>query len=143
MFDLFTDFQQLKSFMDRRFPDARQGRPSNISDTGEEYAEISFSGMSRSAPEDISVRPLLSGFSKLLMSYLEQTRGQIYWRIPLEEDWVDTPWVIRYDDAGPDVDFYTDRRCVLDRDWKRYGVYCRLLRSDKPVKEFVYSGEGK
>jgi hypothetical protein len=134
----FNDLASLKRYLDNRFPNAGYG-VSSLSATGEEYVEIAFSALSRSAPtdEEIVSRFVVIAFSQLLMSYLDQTRGQLYWRIPLEEGWIDAPQVVRYDDNGPDIDFYTDRRCFLDRDWKRYGIYCRLLRSDKPVKEFA------
>jgi hypothetical protein len=136
MFEPVNDIDVLRRYMEERFPNAERGWL-NLSVTGEEYAEIAFSALSRSADEAIVSRFVLNAFSQLLTSYLSQTRGQVYWRIPLEEAWLDAPQVVRYDVDGPDIDFYTDRRCVLDRDWKRYGVYCRLLRSDKPVKEFT------
>ncbi len=130
------DLASLKRYMGVRFPNPVRGT-GHVAATGEKYVEIAFSALSRPADMAIVSRFVFVTFSELLMSYLDQTCGQIYWRIPLEEDWIDVPQVVRYDENGPDIDFYTDRRCVLDRDWKRYGIYCRLLRSDKPVKEFA------
>lgn len=127
------DFASLKASMAQEFPDAEDGLAASRSQTGEEYVEISFCAICRSADMAIVSQFVVGRFAMMLAAYLDERRGQIYWRIPLEEDWHDAPQVIRYDESGPDVDFYTDRRCFLDRDWKRYAIYCRLLRSDKPV----------
>jgi hypothetical protein len=139
MLTQFDGFHALQLSIDERFPDAKYGNTKSVSDTGEEYVEISFSALSRPVASDMAVvsRFVVSQFSRLLTTYLDQTHGRVYWRIPLEYDTINDPQVVRYLANGPDVDFYTDKRCILDREWKCLGVYCRLLRSDKPVKEFA------
>lgn len=119
-----------------------KGRPSRIAETGEEYVEFSEVALCRNAPFDMDVakRHVLSRMASKLCCYLmhpEDEEHTVYWRIPLEEDSIDAPQVVHYAEDGPDVEFFTGKHCVLDRDWKRYGVYCRLLRSNKPVKGVV------
>lgn len=132
--EVCDSFADLAKRVAKKFSNAKKGQH-----TGEEYVEIAFSALSRPAAADMAVisRFVVNAFSQLLMSYLDQNRGPVYWRIPLEEDWIDVPQVIRYDKDGPDKDLFTQLPCYLDHRWKRYGVYCRLLRSDKPVKEFA------
>jgi len=134
--DQFDDLSALKRYVGEKFPDAKPGAPSNRADTGEEYVELSLAALSRPSESDMAIvsRFVVSKFSHMLTEYLDNAHGQIYWRIPLEDEWIDASQVVAYDPNGPDIDFYTDKPCFLDRNWKRYNVYCRLLRSDKPVK---------
>ena len=133
------NFADLVERFAERFPDAKKGRTEFFSDTGEPYVEFSESALTRPDAFDMEVtsKAVIGRFHRRLMDYFGSTKGQLYWRIPLEEEWADRPQVIRYDKDGPDVDFFTRLPCHLDYRWKRYGVYCRLLRSDKPVKEFA------
>ncbi len=130
----FDDFAGLKRHVDKHYYGVN-GYPSDRADTGEEYVELKAYGLCRSADSDRAIveRFVVAAFSHQLNDYLARRKGEVYWRIRLEEDWIDSPQVVRYAADGPDYDVWTGRKCYLDRDWKRYNIYCRLLRSDKPV----------
>lgn len=130
--------QALTESIDRHFP-PKIGRPMNVADTGEPYREFYEVAYCRDAPFDMEVakRAVLDSMVRHLSDYLmypEDETHTVYWRIRPEEDWIDQPQVIAYADSGPDVDFITQRPCLLDKGWKKYQVYCRLLRSGKPAK---------
>lgn len=137
--EVCDSFADLTKRIAEKFPNAKKGQQAYFSDTGEAYIEFSESALARPDAFDMEVvsKAVIARFSQRLAEYFQATKGQLYWRIPLEEDWVDMPQVIRYDKDGPDKDIFTQLPCYLDHRWKRYGVYCRLLRSDKPVKEFA------
>lgn len=131
------NLEDLKAQIAARFPDSRVGRPCAISDTGEEYQEIFYRGICRDREYDIACLKefALTQFLSLFDRYADggkSGRFSLYWRIPLEDDLTRHGVIEHYDENGPDVDFYTDRRCFMDKNWKMYCVYARLLISDKP-----------
>lgn len=110
-------------------PDQVDGIPSGISDCGEPYVEFIETALSR--PDDVkTIEGMVARhMSRRLQEYLEPRKGRIYWRIRFESDIDTDAVVVRYDENGPDVDVLTDRPCVLDKNWRRIGCYCRLYRA--------------
>lgn len=63
-----------------------------------------------------------------LKTYLLKRNGTIYWRTPLEFDIYKAPQVVEFKEDGPDTHFETDRKCVMDHDWKIIKAYAKLFR---------------
>lgn len=57
----------------------------------------------------------------------EQHKLHVYWRCPFDADIQDWNRVVEYRDDGPDKDFITDRRCVMDRSRVLVKAYCLLV----------------
>ena len=128
MYSLVTSFSDLRNWLDS-LPNQQLGRASAICETGDAYRVFAFYGLSRPGDEAIVERAVAEQMSRSLNEYFGSRPGRIYWRIPLETEITDHEAVARFDDNGPDRDFSTDRRCVLDRNWRLISCYCRLFRS--------------
>ena len=118
------------------FPDQCLGLPKGESNTGEPYHELMVKAPYRAddlVGETLAKETVCEMFFANLHSYLKSRTGTIYWRIPIEEDTQYKFVVLRYDPEGPDKDFITDQRCHLDKNWRMYVLYCRVLRSDRPI----------
>lgn len=128
-----SSLEAMAESLDKRFPDAVEGVPYFIAQTGERY--VSFDEYSLSRPADIEFikRDALNTMAQKLSDYLMHADGQVYWRQRLNDDVEPATQVVRFDPEGHDVDPWTNKRCVLDKNWLRYCVSCRVLRSDKPV----------
>lgn len=138
--------EEIEASMKAAFPDAKMGRKRAVSNTGEPYVEISQYAICRDAEFDIAATKkfVASRMVRALREYFESRGGvgTLYYRVPLEDIMQDYPVVIKYDENGPDKDFLTDRRCYLDRGWKGYGMYVRLLLSTLPDLT-IGEGEGR
>jgi len=102
--------------------------------------ELKRTGICRAREFDIErvkAHVLYQIFHDLLDYFVDRT-GTIYWRIPPEEEFGDSPQP-RFSEEGPDIDPMTDKRCFMDRDWKYYRIRMRLLMSDKPE---IYHEDG-
>lgn len=123
-----SGFKQLKQWLDG-LPDQVVGSQAAVCETGELYIEFTESSLCRPADIDVLEAHIANRMAYRLSRYLEGKRGRIYWRCPLEFDVTDHPQVVRYDENGPDRDFLTDKKCILDKDWKGVSLYCRLYRA--------------
>ena len=112
-----------------KFPDQQDGLPCSVCETGEPYVEFRATALARPGDAATIEGLVADQMKNQLGEYLNGRRGRIYWRIRLETDIDDYPMVARYDDNGPDKDFMTDRRCHLDKNWKRVAAYCRVYRA--------------
>ena len=139
---LDTDsFDDLVNKLNASFPDSVDGRSMLISDVGEPYREFIASSLCRPDTFDMKTteKYVATQMANLLTAYFSRNPGRIYWRIHPEAEWYDLARVIMYDENGPDVDIWTDRKCFLDKRWKRYVIYARLIRSDKPSLVAVHA----
>ena len=114
------------------YPKQKLGVAGLTASTGERYVEIIAMSLVRNREFDIAAvkRMTLRNVSHQLSEYAEGRPGSdhvLHWRIKPEDDLADYPVVEAYDEAGPDKDFYTDRKCFMDKNWKIYKVYMRLL----------------
>jgi hypothetical protein len=123
-----TGFESLHHWV-KQLPDQTMGDPCAICQMGEPYVELLEQALSR--PDDIAVIEIEVARKMLqrMATYLEDKSGRIYWRIPLETVIESHQVVVRYDANGPDIDFITDRKCFVDKNWKRVAAYCRLYRA--------------
>lgn len=121
-------FSSLKAWL-AEFPDQVDGFPSAICETGEPYVEFTYSALARPADAEIVERRVSEAMARDLARYLENRAGRIYWRARLETEENTDSVVVKYDENGPDREFVTDRKCLLDKDWTRLSCYCRLYRA--------------
>lgn len=110
-------------------PNQTMGNPSAVCETGEQYVVFSELGLAR--PDDVKTieAEVAARMSRRLHEYLDKRFGRIYWRIPFEYEISDYGVIIRYDENGIDIDPTTNRKCVMDKKWKRVACYCRLYRA--------------
>ena len=130
----FYGFIELKKALED-LPNQVVGKPFSICEAGELYVEFLESALAR--PDDVEVieRNVVSLMARRLFDYLAGRSGRIYWRIPFEYEIAHHSEVVRYDENGPDTDIFTDRRCVLDNNWRRVACYARLYRATHYVPE--------
>ena len=125
----------LSEFMDAvdRLPDQRDGLPCWHCQTGEPYEEFYSKIPYRLGDEDAALEMTIEDMARHLNVYLNETRGTIFWRIRLK--FADDSWsrVLWYDENGPDYDFLNDKRCFMDKAWRVAKMYCRLIRTDRPI----------
>lgn len=132
--DVYESFAELKKYLGS-LANQTFGLPASICETGEPYVEFQESALAR--PDDIECieRRVAERMSRRLGGYLDTRHGRIYWRFPFESD-IDTVAVVaRYDDNGPDRDPITDRKCVMDKNWRNVACYCRLYRATFMTQE--------
>lgn len=133
-----TGFDSVESWL-RSFPEQMMGIPTAICQTGEPYVEFLEFGLARPADVRVIEAIVARKFVDRIGAYLGQRAGHIYWRIPFERSNDPAPVVVRYDELGPDKDFITDRKCVMDKDWVRVACYCRLYRASSIFDGFDFS----
>lgn len=102
--------------------------------TGKEHRELFVSQLAR--PDDVKTaeREAVYRMQNLICAELAvrsfkpvpYSPRPIYWRIPLEWEVQDRPQVVEYREDGPDMDFMTNQRCVMDHNWKAVKAYCRF-----------------
>ena len=125
------------------FPTSCIGRPFVISKTGERYVEMSDYASFRDELLDAKVaeKDVVSRMCRRIAEYATEVADRegcgfdalrLYWRILPEEDTGDFSPIVKFDPDGPDVDPVTDKRCFVERGWKRYGIYMRFLLTNKP-----------
>jgi hypothetical protein len=113
-------------------PYQTDGKKATLSETGEPYVEM-FS-IVPCRPDDVKVaeRVVATVFARQLWSYLSsKSDGAIYWRVRPEFGVWPHQEVVSFDDAAPDYDAWTGKRCVMDRNWVIVKAYCRVLKTDK------------
>lgn len=121
-------FDEMKRWLDS-IEGQTVGIPTAVCQTGEHYVEFFENGLARPSDTKVIEANVARAMQTRLAKYFEDRRGMIYWRIPFETVIEPTAVVVRYDEAGPDHDFMTDRRCVMDKDWVAVKAYCRLYRA--------------
>lgn len=130
----YDSFLELKKYL-HELPNQIIGVAAAVCETGEPYVEFQESALAR--PNDVEVieRKVAARMSRKLFDYIGKRSGRIYWRIPFEFDIAPTDVVVRYDENGPDKDAITDRKCVMDRNWRNVTAYCRLYRATMVAPE--------
>lgn len=128
-------FETVCQSINRAFPVQKRGRPMALSDTGEEYVEFFYRVPFRDSElgERVAREHAAREISRLLTDYAMDRSGPLYWRVLPEEDMSDRQVVGKFSEDGPDTEFLTLKRCWLEPGWKTYGIYMRLLISDKPA----------
>ena len=125
----FDNFSGLKKWL-AELPNQTVGDPTAICETGEPYIEFQESALARPGDVEVIEREVARRMGRRLGEYLDPRKGRIYWRIPFESDIDQTNVVVRYDENGPDLDPVLDRKCVMDKNWRRITAYCRLYRAN-------------
>ncbi len=110
-------------------PDQTTGDPCAISDIGEPYVAFRSSAIARPGDEALVERYVVAAMVQQLNDYFDGKAGRVYWRERLEFDVGPHEVVLRMDVNGPDKDFLTDQPCVMDKNWVRLCLYCRLVRA--------------
>lgn len=123
----------------KNLPNQMMGISTAICQTGEPYVEFLESALVR--PSDVKVVEafVANKITQRLSSYFDNKSGIIYWRTPFEFAYNPLPQVVRYDESGPDVDFVTDRKCVMDTEWIKVAGYCRVYRATCGFEGFDFS----
>ncbi len=126
-------FATLKESLER-IPDQQTGRASAVCEIGEPYIEFCVGGLAR--PDDVAVveNHVAEQMGIMLAQYLTSRKGRIYWRVPLEWQTAPHAVVMHLDPVGPDTDFLTGQRCVMDHNWRKIAGYCRLVRAQLPAE---------
>lgn len=127
-------FKSLQAWVDT-LPRQKTGSPTAIcAQTGEKYVELFVRALFRPGDEKVIERQLASQMQQHICSQFTDRRdGTIYWRIPLEWETRTAPQVIDVRDDGPDIDFVTNLRCVMDHNWLCMKVYCLMTVSPDPA----------
>jgi hypothetical protein len=121
-------FDQLKASL-AALPNRQElGSPTTICEqTGEEYVEIFAAHMARPGDEKVAEEVVASWMQRQIYElFTDRVNGTTYWRVPLDFSIDSSQVIIEYRDDGPSIDVLTDRRCVMDRNWKRVAAYCCL-----------------
>lgn len=127
-------FESLKVWFDS-MPDQRMGRAASLCETGDTYTEFFAKGLARPGDEMVVEVEVAEQMYRTLVSHFANKRGRIYIRIPLEWEIKPHSVVVRLDENGPDIDFTTNEKCVMDHNWRRVACYCRLFRAAEPAAE--------
>lgn len=127
---LVKTFKELEAAL-AGLPDQCIGRPMAFCENGLAYVTVHESALARPADVATIEAKVVDRMASRLTTALGGAEGRIYWRNPLEWDIEDTYVIERFADDGDFVDFLTDRRCFVDRNWKRVTGYARLSRSLK------------
>lgn len=133
-----TSFATLESWL-RELPDQITGIPTAICQTGEPYVEFRERALARPSDAKVIESNVAERMSSRLREYLCERSGLIYWRVPFEYETKKHSVVVRYDESGPDKDFVSDRKCVMDHDWVCVSCYCRLYRAKHAFSGFEFS----
>ncbi len=123
-----STFEELKEWISGLPNRQANGSPTNIcSQTGDEYVEVFSRHAARPGDEKYAEKMVVEDMQRQICKlFTDRLHGTIYWRVPLETQIQKWSRVKEYREDGPDVDFLTDRRCVMDRNWKAVKAYCRL-----------------
>ena len=146
------NFSDLKKWVDSLPVKQVDGTPTAIcGETGEKYTVRLFGGLARPGTEHLLEESLAVQMQNAISKAIEYAipydmeNGKwatpnnnvrpksakiedvtIYWRERLESGRDNYPVVTAYSEDGPDFDFLTDRRCMMDREWRKIGIYCRF-----------------
>ena len=105
------------------------GPAATLNSAGEKYIEFGCGLHAREQDVDIimsvACTKLANAIHTLAARYTPQTHA-IEWRKRPECAVGDYPLVVEYRDDGPDMDFVTDRRCVMDKGFKLVKTYARI-----------------
>ena len=116
-----------------RIPNQKDGIASWQSQTGEEYIEFYAWEYFRPGDELFAKQSAVRLVAQYLNRYFSHDSfpPKIYWRKKMEEGTCDVNRFIRYSDDGDCVEPITNRKCLMDKNWKMYTVYCRVLATHK------------
>ncbi len=96
-------------------------------ETGEPYVEIFVRASARPADVAVIEANVAADMQRAICDlFTDRIKGAIFWRIPLETEIMNDSVVIEYREDGPDREVYTDRRCVMDKNWRSVKAYARL-----------------
>lgn len=129
-------FEELRAALDA-LPDQTAGDPWVVSNIGEPYVEFRARALARPGDEALVERLVVDDLVRQLNAYFYDKDGRIYWRERLEVDRSQCSVVVRLDATGEDVDFVTNTRCVMDKNWVRIAGYCRLVRAKAATVDVV------
>lgn len=107
------------------------GNPGQYCETGAEYDVVSENVLARPENVDEAESRVAANMWIKMMVLMGGKYGKLYWRIPLEYEILNGSKVDRIDESGPDVDFETNSKCYLDRNWKRVAAYVRFHKAEK------------
>jgi hypothetical protein len=127
-------FAELEKWL-KEYPDQVVGLPQAICEAGEPYVEFTEAALAR--PDDVKAieRIVAQRMHRQLSSYLGSRKGRLYVRLPFEYEIDEQEVVIRFDENGPDKDFLTDRKCHLDKNWRRVACYFRCYKANHPLNK--------
>lgn len=111
------------------------GSPTAVcSQTGTPYTEVYAYQFFRPGDEAVAERTIARQMGQKISSlFCGRANGKVYWRQRLQYELSDEPQVIRYCEDGPDKDFYTDRNCIMDHNWKVIRAYCRMTITEEKI----------
>lgn len=127
-------FEELKRALDE-IPDQTDGDPCAVAQIGEMYLAFKVTMPARPGDEKLVERWVIEEASLRLNEYLDNRGGTIYWRLRPELVVENHEVVLHRDINGPDIDYITNERCIKDKNWRRVGFYCRLVRARMPAME--------
>ena len=130
----FGSFDELVRALNH-IPNQTMGCPSAISDIGEQYEVFRVVALARPGDEKTIEQMVVKEMCEKLDQYFEGKSGRIYWRTPLETETVQHDVVLRLDVNGPDIDFITNLKCVMDKNWRKITGYCRLVKATAYVPD--------
>lgn len=117
-----------KSLVSMRWKQA-DGPKMYLNSIGEQYVECGWSFPAREADvpmlEILACKRLADSILHLASKFSPETHS-IEWRKRPECAVSDYPLVVEYRPDGPDMDYVTDRQCVMDKDFKLVKTYARL-----------------
>ena len=124
----FISFVELERALNE-FPNQTNGDSSSVCEIGVPYIAFHARGIARPGDEKTIERFIVNEMCEKLDEYFDGKSGRIYWRHRIEFDVSQHNEVLRLDVNGPDVDFITDQKCVMDKNWRKVHLYCRLVRA--------------
>lgn len=130
---MLFDFNQMMNAINSKPFKQITGIPSSCDANGNKYVELMCKALARPGDEK-EVEAFACG--NVLQQFEQMTRhtlaasSVIHWRVRPEIEVLPTGRVIEYREDGPDRDFLTDKRCVMDKNWVGISVYMRLTISD-------------
>lgn len=129
-------FIELKHWLDG-LPNQVDGDPCAVSDIGEPYVAFHFGALARPGDVEVVESVVADYMRNALENYLKDKGGRIYWRTRLEWEIIPYSVIVKMDENGPDKDYVTDRKCVMDKNWRAVRCFCRLVRAQLKTMEVV------
>ena len=115
----------------------RDGQPMAKDEDGQDYETLTVGMLARPADVAQIERQVCQSFYHSLLERIDRTqlaalplsehdKGLLRWRIRPEFSCEPYSSVVEYREDGPDLDHHTDRRCVMDHDWRLIRIYARF-----------------
>lgn len=126
-------FAELQEWLDKLPVRQFDGSPSAVCEqTGEPYVAFHLGGYARPSDEAFIEAGVAARMQNAITDAIERVQPKriedtvIYWRQRFESEVSGYERPIEFREDGPDIDWITGQRCVLDRNWVKVGGYCRL-----------------